>query len=64
MYFGRPPASKQAVKRYNLLVPDIFPITPPRVDEDLPAAVIKKIEKLGEYLSKNQQRATKVMGKR
>ncbi|GMH37323.1 hypothetical protein BSKO_05196 [Bryopsis sp. KO-2023] len=63
MCFGRmlpKPASKFPVKRYNILVPDIFPIKPPQVDEDLPSFTIKKIEKLEEYVTKNPQRASKV----
>ena len=61
--FGRvlpKPASKFPVKRYNFLVPDIFPIKPVSVDADLPSAVKKKIEKLQEYVSKNSERAPKV----
>ena len=54
------PASKFPVKRYNFLVPDIFPIKPVHVDEDLPNSVKKKIEKLQEYVSKNSERAPKV----
>eukprot|EP00210_Caulerpa_lentillifera_P007273 g6955.t1 len=54
------PASKFPVKRYNYLVPGIFPLTPPAIDEDLPAWIGKKLEKLHEYIQLNPKNTAKV----
>lgn len=54
------PASRYPIKKYNYLVPGIFPITPPNIDEDLDSSVTNKIKKLQEYVSKNPQRVAKV----
>ncbi len=50
------------VKRYNLLVPDVFPVTEPPFDKPLSLTIERKIKKLGEYLEKNEHRAPTVGG--
>lgn len=54
------PASRYPVKRYNILVPGIFPLKPPSIDEDLPYATGKKLEKLHEYIKHNPKNTSKV----
>jgi hypothetical protein len=58
--FGVASAARVPVKRYNLLVPDVFPVTEPAFDRPLGIAIERKIKKLGEYLDKNEHRAPKV----
>ncbi|KAG2487550.1 hypothetical protein HYH03_013829 [Edaphochlamys debaryana] len=55
-----PPASQQARKVYNILVPDVFPLNAPKPQENLSKGVERKIEKLAEYLQKQPARAGKV----
>lgn len=54
------PASKFPGKRYNILVPGIFPLTPPAIDEDLPSWLDKKLEKLHFYIQLNARNTMKV----
>jgi hypothetical protein len=58
--FGIAASSKVPVKRYNLLVPDIFPRQAPAFDEGLDASITRKIKKLVEYVELNPHRAPKV----
>ena len=58
--FGIAASSKRPVKRYNLLVPDIFDGTPPVFGEELEAGTQRKIKKLAEYVEKNPHRGPKV----
>ena len=58
--FGVASAARVPVKRYNLLVPDVFPVTEPPFDRPLGMSIERKIKKLGEYLDKNEHRAPKV----
>jgi len=53
-------ASKQPVKRYNVLVRGIFPQHAPLIDEPLDMATIRRIGKLQEYVQENVQRVPKV----
>jgi len=53
-------ASEAPVKRYNLLVPAVFPLEQPDYQKDLPNGVQKKMKKLGEYLEKYPERSEKV----
>ena len=59
--FGIAASSKRPVKRYNLLVPDIFPKTPPPYQERLDISTERKLKKLFEYLEKNLNRGPKVI---
>jgi hypothetical protein len=58
--FGVKTSSEVPVKRYNLLVPDIFPPIEPEYKKQLPNGVQRKIKKLGEYLEKYPERSEKV----
>lgn len=58
--FGVATAARVPVKRYNLLVPDVFPVVEPPFDKPLGIGIERKIKKLGEYLEKNEFRAPKV----
>ena len=58
--FGVATAAKVPVKRYNLLVPAIFPVTEPSVTKPLGIATGKNIKKLSEYLERNEHRIPKV----
>ncbi|KAL4458469.1 hypothetical protein ABPG75_013334 [Micractinium tetrahymenae] len=58
--FGVAAAARVPVKRYNLLVPDVFPVVEPSFDKPLGITVERKIKKLAEYLDKNEHRAPKV----
>mmetsp|Transcript_34559 Transcript_34559/g.88436 ORF Transcript_34559/g.88436 Transcript_34559/m.88436 type:complete len:867 (-) Transcript_34559:73-2673(-) len=58
--FGIKTASEVRVKRYNLLVPDIFPPIEPEYKKELPNGIQRKIKKLGEYLEKYPERSEKV----
>lgn len=58
--FGAATAARVPVKRYNLLVPDIFPIVEPDFNKPLSPAVERKVKKLGEYLERNEHRGPKV----
>ena len=54
-------SSKRPVKRYNLLVPDIFPAKPQAFTDKIDPSTERKIKKLYEYLDKNLHRCPKVM---
>jgi hypothetical protein len=58
--FGIAASSKFPVKRYNLLVPDIFPRKSPVFAECFDAATERKYKKLYEYVDKNPHRGEKV----
>lgn len=58
--FGIAASSKFPVKRYNLLVPEIFPRKPPAFAELIDAATERKYKKLNEYVVKNPHRGEKV----
>lgn len=58
--FGVATAARVPVKRYNLLVPDVFPVVEPPFDKPLGITIERKIKKLAEYLDKNEFRAPKV----
>jgi hypothetical protein len=60
--FGVATAARVPVKRYNLLVPDVFPVVEPPFDKPLGISIERKMKKLGEYLEKNEFRAPKVRG--
>ena len=60
--FGLAAASRVPVKRYNTLVPDIFPVAPPRFGAPLDAASVRKCRKLAEYLACNPHRVPKAGG--
>lgn len=53
-------SSKVPVKRYNVLVPDIFPRQPPDFNAPLDASIVRKIKKLVEYVDLNPHRTQKV----
>lgn len=55
-------ASLKPRKIYNVLVPDVFPLQAPRVDEPINAGTKRKIGKLGEYAEMNPARVPKVRG--
>lgn len=57
---GAAAASRRPVKRYNLLVPDIFPKTEPPFDQPVDATTERKFKKLVNYLEKTHERAPKV----
>lgn len=59
-WFGIAATSKVPLKRYNILVPDIFPRKPPDFDAKFDAAIERKIKKLAEYVEKNPHRGPKV----
>lgn len=61
--FGMASAARVPVKRYNLLVPDVFPVVEPTFGKPLGITVERKIKKLAEYLEKNEHRAPKVGGR-
>ena len=50
------------MKRYNLLVPQIFPQQCPPLQQKLDASTERKLKKLYEYLEKNPGRGPKVSG--
>ncbi len=58
--FGIAASSKFPVKRYNLLVPDIFPRKPPAFADRIDPATERKYKKLYEYVEKNPHRGEKV----
>jgi hypothetical protein len=58
--FGVATAARVPVKRYNLLVPDVFPVVEPPFEKPLGITIERKIKKLAEYLDKNEHRAPKV----
>ncbi|KAI3435863.1 hypothetical protein D9Q98_001921 [Chlorella vulgaris] len=58
--FGVATAARVPVKRYNLLVPDVFPVVEPSFDKPLGITIERKIKKLADYLDKNEYRAPKV----
>lgn len=60
--FGVASAARVPVKRYNLLVPDVFPVTEPPFDRPLGITVERKVRKLADYLDKNEHRVPKVLG--
>lgn len=53
-------SSKVPVKRYNVLVPDIFPRQPPDFNAPLDSSIVRKIKKLVEYVDLNPHRTQKV----
>ena len=57
---GPTAAAKVPVKRYNLLVPAIFPVTEPNWTKPLGIATEKNIKRLSEYLERNEHRIPKV----
>ena len=57
---GAAAASRRPVKRYNLLVPDIFPKTEPPFDQPVDATTERKFKKLVNYLEKTHERGPKV----
>jgi len=57
--FGVATAAKVPVKRYNLLVPAIFPVTEPNPDRPLSVGVEKNLSRLSEYLGRNEHRIPK-----
>ena len=59
--FGYAAASRRPVKRYNLLVPDVFPKKEPPVDRPLDATTERKFKRLYEYLQKTPNRGPKVL---
>ena len=58
--FGIASSSRFPVKRYNLLVPDIFPEKQPEVFEKVDASTERKYKKLYDYIAKNPHRGPKV----
>ena len=58
--FGVATAARVPVKRYNLLVPDVFPVVEPSFDRPLGITIERKIKKLADYLEKNEFRSPKV----
>lgn len=58
--FGIAASSKRPIKRYNLLVPDIFPRSEPSFTDKVDSSTERKIKKLGDYLEKNPHRGPKV----
>lgn len=53
-------AAKVPVKRYNLLVNAVFPVTEPSVTKPLALSTEKSIKRLTEYLERNEHRIPKV----
>jgi hypothetical protein len=53
-------AAKVPVKRYNLLVNAVFPVTEPSVTKPLALPTEKSIKRLTEYLERNEHRIPKV----
>lgn len=58
--FGYASASRRPVKRYNLLVPDVFPKKEPPLDRPVDATTERKFKRLFEYLQKTPSRGPKV----
>eukprot|EP00890_Picochlorum_soloecismus_P000223 jgi/Picsp_1/1200/NSC_04681-R1_cyclin-like protein len=58
--FGVATAARVPVKRYNLLVPAIFPVTEPNVHKPVNIGVEKNIKRLSDYLERNEHRIPKV----
>ena len=58
--FGVATAARVPVKRYNLLVPAIFPVTEPNVHKPVSIGVEKNIKRLSDYLERNEHRIPKV----
>eukprot|EP00889_Picochlorum_renovo_P008445 jgi/Picre1/35475/NNA_002937.t1 len=58
--FGVATAAKVPVKRYNLLVPAVFPVTEPSPTKKLLVGVEKNIKRLSDYLERNEHRIPKV----
>ena len=56
---GMAAASRRPVKRYNLLVPDIWPKKQPAFEESVDATTERKFKKLVNYLEKTPERAPK-----
>ena len=57
--FGIASSSRFPVKRYNLLVPDIFPKKNPDVSPKVEASTERKYKKLTEYVEKKPSPWTK-----
>jgi len=58
--FGVATAARVPVKRYNLLVPAIFPVTEPNAHKPVSIGVEKNIKRLSDYLERNEHRIPKV----
>ena len=58
--FGIAAASKRPVKRYNLLVTDVFPKQEPPLDSAVDATTERQFKRLFEYLQKMPSRVPKV----
>ena len=58
--FGIAASSRKPVKRYNLLVPEIFPKQSPPCQEKIDVSTERKLKKLYEYVEKNLSRGPKV----
>lgn len=58
--FGVAAAAKVPVKRYNLLVPAIYPTIEPSYEKPFNLHTEKALKKLVEYLEKNEHRVPKV----
>ncbi len=54
-----PPASLKPRKIYNVLVPDVFPLSTPADSAPVAPSTLKKIGKLHEYICKNPHKIPK-----
>lgn len=57
---GTASAAKVPVKRYNLLLPAIYPVTEPAFDKAIPINSERAIKKVSDYLESNEHRIPKV----
>jgi hypothetical protein len=57
---GTASAAKVPVKRYNLLLPAIYPVTEPEFDKAIPVNTERAIKKVSDYLESNEHRIPKV----
>jgi hypothetical protein len=57
---GTASAAKVPVKRYNLLLPAIYPVTEPEFGKAIPVNTERAIKKLSDYLESNEHRIPKV----
>ena len=60
-WFGVAAAAKVPVKRYNLLVPALYPVKEPDLDKTLGITEEKNFKKVAEYLERNVHRVPKVI---
>ena len=58
--FGVATAAKVPVKRYNLLISALFPVTEPSYSKPLGITTEKNIKRIAEYLERNEHRVPKV----